>query len=172
MGEWMALGFYEGSALPWPRSYGLAYRRLYEQMEVRVPEDGLLTPFEPFPHARTRASDDEWWAAALLCDFNHHCGVRVNPHLAVEKKQRFPQYAETIDLLVDDLSRRLPHFGGYTHSNPDMRRVVNEGFLAMEAELLAELQSVRDRGEVAGERNFLLTMQDLPPSSFRNSTAT
>ena len=162
MGEWMALGFYEGCALPWPRAYGLAYRRLYENMEVRVPSHGLLTPFEPFPHARTRASDEEWSATALLCDFNHHCGVRVNPHLAADKKQRFPQYGEVIDALLEDLGRRLPHFGGYTHSNPDIRRVVNEGFLAMEAELQFELHSVRAQGADApvDELNFLLTMQD------------
>lgn len=162
LGEWMALGFYQGSALPWPRAYGLAYRRLYEQMAVRVPEEGLLTPFEPFPEARTRASHEEWSATALLCDFNHHCGVRVNPQLAEEKKARFPQHAGFIDALLEDLGRRLPHFGGYTHSNPDMRRVVHDGFLAMEAELQREVHAVQAQGAAAaeGEINFLLTMQD------------
>jgi hypothetical protein len=37
------------------------------------------------------------------------------------------------------MKRRLVHFGGYTHSNPDMRRVVGEGFDAIEAELDAAL---------------------------------
>lgn len=162
LGEWAALGFYEGLALPWPRSYGLAYRRLYENMAVLVPEHGLLTPFEPFTNARTRTTHDEWSATALLCDFNHHSGVRVNRHLAAEKKTRFPQYADLIDALLDDLDCRLPHFGGYTHNNPDIRRVVNEGFLAMEHELQTELRMLRAQGEnaPANEVNFLLTMQD------------
>ena len=52
IGEWAAAGFYEGLALPWPRCYGLALRRLYENMPVRVPEGRLLIPCEPFFQSR------------------------------------------------------------------------------------------------------------------------
>ncbi|HUT24055.1 MAG TPA: hypothetical protein VM492_06925, partial [Sumerlaeia bacterium] len=127
LGEWAAFGFYEGLHLDWPRSYGLAFRRLYENAEVTVPEGRYLIPHEPFANARTMESHGVWSAEALICDFNHHCGLRVNRAIAEEKKREFPQYAAFIDALADDLASRLPHFGGYTHSNPDMRRVVGEG---------------------------------------------
>lgn len=162
IGEWMALGFYEGQDLPWPRSYGLAWRRLYENMEIRVMDRRLLFPAEPLPRARTRDTDDVWHAESLLCDFEHNRGLRVNEHLAEEKKKRFPDRAVFIDELIQDLKPRLPHFGGYTHSNPDVRRVVNEGFRAMVAELDGELAAVEALKENAdaGELNLLLALKD------------
>lgn len=143
LGEWAALGFYEGLSLPWPRAYGLAYRRLYEAMPVRILPGRLLVPGEPLPEARTMESHGTWTATALICDFDHNAGLRVNRAIAAAKKEDHPEQAEFIDALVEDLSLRLPRFGGYTHSNPDMRRVVGEGFLAMAAELDTELAAVR-----------------------------
>lgn len=139
LGEWMALGFYEGIELPWPRAYGLAWRRLYERMAIRIPGDRYLLPHEPFTDARTFTEANYWHAAGFICDFNHDRGLVLHPEIAGEKRRQFPQHAEFIDWLLQDLAPRLPHFGGYTHSNPDIRRVVSEGFLAIEAEVDAEL---------------------------------
>ncbi|MHC4503605.1 MAG: pyruvate formate lyase family protein [Planctomycetota bacterium] len=165
LGEWAALGFYEGQDLPWPRSYGLACRRLYENMEVTVPDGRLLVPHEPFPHARTMESHGVWSPEGFICDFHHNSGLRVNVGIAEEKKKRFGRHAEAIDALVNDLGPRLRHFGGYTHCNPDMRRVVDSGFLAMEAELDEEIECVRraDGGgeaEANKELNLLLALKD------------
>ena len=138
----------KGLELPWPRAYGLAYRRLYENMDIVIPPGRSLLPFEPLPHARTWTENGVWTATSLILDHNHHCGLRVNEDVAADRKRRFPQHAAFIDRLVADLKPRLVHFGGYTHSNPDMRRVVNEGFLAMVAELdeeLARVQAGRER---------------------------
>ena len=162
MGEWAALGFYEGLELPWPRSYGLAFRRLYENMEIRFRDGALLLPSEPLPRARTMESHQVWSAESLICDLNHHCGLRLNDKIVEEKKTRFPQHGPFLDALVADLKTRLPHFGGYTHSNPDIRRVVSEGFDAMERELDAELAAVTALGDKAdpGEANLLAALKD------------
>jgi len=163
LGEWAALGFYEGLDLPWPRSYGLACRRLYENMDVTVPDGRLLVPHEPFAHARTMESHGVWFPEALICDLQHSSGLRVNIDIAEEKKKRFGRHAEAIDALVSDLGPRLRHFGGYTHCNPDMRRVVDEGFLAMVGELDEELDRVRraDSGDGDSEElNLLLALKD------------
>lgn len=162
LGEWMALGYCEGAGLPWPRAYGLAFRRLYENMAIAVPDDRLLLPHDPLPSPRTRASHGIWYATTLICDFNHHRGVRVNPDIARDRKQSFPHHAAFIDALVEDLQNQLPHFGGYTHSNPDIRRVVDEGFDAMERELDAEIAAVAAQGDQAdpAEQNLLAALKD------------
>ena len=162
LGEWATLGFYEGRDLPWPRAYGLAYRRLYENMEIVIPPARFLLPFEPLPHAWTWTEHGVWTATSLILDHNHHCGLRVNDAIAADRKRRFPQHAAFIDALTADLKRRLVHFGGYTHSNPDMRRVVNEGFDAMAAELDAELAKVRagQNGAGPGALDLLLALGD------------
>jgi formate C-acetyltransferase len=157
--EWGALGWYEGQGLPWPRAYGLAYRRLYEHMPVDIPEDRYLIPHEPFYHARTRASHGYWSAVGYICDFHHHFGLRATPEIAEEKKARFPQYADAIDALVNDLLPRFEQPGGYTHSNPDIRRVVHDGFLAMVVELDAELEAAQRAHDDAAV-NLLLALKD------------
>jgi len=147
LGEWAALGFYEAIDAAWPQAYGRAYRRMYEGMPVRLPAAGYLTPFEPMAHARTRDSHGVWAAGGMILDHNHHCGLQVNQAIAEHRKEQFPQHAEFIDTLVTDLRARRQHFGGYTHSNPDIRRVVDEGFHVMEAEMreqLADLQNIPD----------------------------
>ncbi len=164
IGEWAACGFYEAEQekLPWPRAYGLAYRRLYENMAADVPADRLLIPCEPFFRCRNMRSDNLWSAAGLILDFNHHCGLKVNPCIAAARREAYPQHAAFIDRLCGDLGGKLVHFGGYTHSNPDIRRVVDEGFLAMEAELDDQLAAVSAAGDgaVAAERNLLLALKD------------
>lgn len=161
LGEWMALGFYEGLDLPWPRAYGLAWRRLYERMAIDIPADRCLLPHDPFSGARTFADSRAWWhAAGFICDFNHDAGLRVHRDIAAEKAAAFPQHASFIAALCDDLEARLPHFGGYTHSNPDIRRVVDDGFLAIEAELQAQLAATPEAGEADEARQLLLALQD------------
>jgi len=158
--EWAAAGFYEGIELSFPRSFGLAMRRLYENMPVRVPEDRLLIPCEALFEARNMDTHSVHHGLAFICNFFHHCGLEVEPQIAEAKKQRFPQHADFIDTLVADLAPRLPHFGGYTHSNPDIRRVVHEGFDIMEAELDAELAAVQSEGRDDEALNLLLALKD------------
>ncbi|MCC7263704.1 MAG: hypothetical protein IT369_14395, partial [Candidatus Latescibacteria bacterium] len=59
LGEWAAVGYYEAAQLPWPRAYGLAYRRLYEHMEIEVGPDRLLLPSAPLPRPLVWA-DGKW----------------------------------------------------------------------------------------------------------------
>ena len=171
MGEWMAYGFYEAIDLPWPRSFGRAFRRLYENMDIRlpsllsseegekegIPSDRLLLPFEPFPCLRTQASHGAHHATGFICDFMHHCGLHVNDEIVAEKKAQFPQYAAFIDDLAADLAKRLPVYGGYTHANPDIQRVVTQGFNAMERELDEQIACVDlEQGAGAGENEMHL----------------
>lgn len=164
LGEWMAYGFFEAEAegLPWPTPYGRAFRRLYENMEMRVLPDRLLAPCEPLPHAQTMESGKAWFATSMICDFNHHCGLRLNQGVADARKTERPELAPFIDALCVELKARLKRHGGYTHSNPDVRRVVGEGFLAMEKELDAELEAVQLLGSEAKpeELNFLLALKE------------
>jgi len=162
LGEWAALGFYEAAAEPWPQNYGRAYRRLYENLPVRVPPGRCLIPCEPMADSRTRESHGAWAAASLICDHNHNRGLQVNEVIAQAKRERFPQHAAFIDRLVPELCARLPHFGGYTHANPDMRRVVTDGFLVMEAELAAQIATTRREGADAapGALSLLLALHD------------
>ncbi len=173
MGEWLAVGFYEALDEPWPRGYGRALRRLYENMAITVPPERLLIPHEPLPQSWSRESHGAWSPMSMILGLNHHSGLSLNTgtvddgrggkHCIVEaRKREFPEYAGFIDALVADLQRRLVHFGGYTHSNPDIRRVVSEGFDAMEAELDLELNAVSGLGLEANaeELNLLLALKD------------
>jgi len=162
LGEWAAMGFYEAVDQPWPASYGRAYRRLYENMEIRVPEGRMLIPAEPLPRAKNWRSHNVWTATALILDHEHNCGLRVNEIVAEEKKQEFSQHAAFIDKLVADLRSRLVYFGGYTHSNPDMRRVVGEGFKSIYTELTKEIAKVRAEGDAPedGALQLLLAVED------------
>jgi len=173
LGEWAALGFYEGLDLPWPRAYGCAYRCLYENMNVTVPGHRFIIPHEPLENARTMASHQVWTATALICDFDHNAGLRVNDCVAEEKKERFPDRAVFIDRLVADLRSRLPHFGGYTHSNPDIRRIVSEGFDAIESELDGEIAALEAESGFAAAMPLMLALKDYARGvrSFHGRTA-
>ncbi|HCE46490.1 MAG TPA: hypothetical protein DET40_23340 [Lentisphaeria bacterium] len=164
LGEWAALGFYEAleQDLPWPLNYGRAFRRMYENMDVRVPGDKYLIPCEPFFMSQNMESHKLWSAAGLILDFNHHSGLKLNPSIADEKKKIFPEHAGFIDEFCADLRKILVRFGGYTHSNPDIRRVVGEGFLHMEKELDKELAAVKTQGDkaVPSELNLLLALKE------------
>lgn len=164
LGEWAAVGFLEGEALPWPRAYGLAFRRLYEKIEIRVLPDRLLVPCEPFPARLDAEHGGVWHAAGFVCDFNHYLGLRINRDIAELKKTESPQHAR----LIDDLMARLESALGsrdpaaYTHSNPDMRRIVGEGINAMEAELDREIAATRGEGLVDEKKPMplLLALKD------------
>lgn len=162
MGEWMAYGFYEACDQPFPHSFGRAFRRLYENMHIGIADDRLLLPCDPFPVTRTQDSHEAHHATAFICDFMHHCGIHVNAEIAVEKKRSFPQHAQFIDDLTADLQSRLPHFGGYTHANPDIVRVVSVGFDAMEHELDEQIAEIEKQGsaENDGERNLLAAQKE------------
>jgi len=97
LGEWAAFGFYEAVREPWPRAYGRAFRRLYENMEIVIDPEQLLIPCEPLPRADTMGSSKRWTATSLICDFDHNRGLRVSPHIADRKKEQFPQHTAFID---------------------------------------------------------------------------
>lgn len=162
--EWLALGFYEAelSGLPWPVNYAKALRKLYENMSIPVPEDKTVFPWAPAPSSRSLAGDTLWHANSMILNFNHHCGLYVEQGMVEWKKSRRPDLASFIDEFAADLRLKTRHFGGYTHSNPDIRRVVDEGFLAMEAELDQELAAVMAQGAAAaaGELSFLQALKE------------
>ncbi|OPZ27488.1 MAG: hypothetical protein BWZ02_01627 [Lentisphaerae bacterium ADurb.BinA184] len=135
---------------------------MYENFDVAVPDGRLLIPCEPMPGAWSRESHQVWHAARFILGFNHNSGLSVSPDIARDVRARFPEHRAFVDALVEDLGRRLPCFGGYTHSNPDIRRVVGEGFDAMEAELDGQLALVRAAGGAADARevNLLEALKD------------
>jgi len=161
LGEWAALGFYEAQDRPWPLAYGVALRRMYENMPVAVPEGKLLIPTEPMHDSKGMLSSGLWCATSMIVGINHHAGLIVNRFVVDAKKAQFPELAGFIEELAADAGAKLKHFGGYTHSNPDIERVVKEGFLAMEAELDRELAAVQaEPSPKPGELNFLLTLKE------------
>jgi len=173
LGEWMAVGFYEGLDRPWPGSYGLAFRRLYENMPIGLRDGSLLLPSEPFPlepAVNREAGAQSWYwpgagqghhATGLLCDFMHHSGVHLNNELKAIRAAQYPQYAAFIESFFSDMGGRLRHSGGYTHSNPDMRRVVDEGFDAMEQALDEQIAACGASGSASeGERALLAALKD------------
>jgi formate C-acetyltransferase len=177
LGEWACLGIYEGidGGLPWPVYLGRGYRRMYENMDVRVPENKLLIPCEPLFESRNMRTDNLWFAeSSMIVDINHTDGLRVNLKNAEAKKVKFPERAGFIDKLICDMRAKLPHHGGYTHSNPDIRRVVAEGFELMEKELDDELEKARSEApENPSGLNFLLSLKEYTAGvrAFYNKTA-
>ncbi len=125
-------------------------------MPIRIPDDRYLVPAEPMTGSQGRPSHGVWSPTGQILNLNHHAGWCIPTNIAARQKQAFPHHADTIDRVVALLQPRLPHHGGYTHSNPDIRRVVTEGFLAMEAELDEQL-AVETTDE---ERNLLLALRD------------
>jgi pyruvate-formate lyase len=146
--EWAALGFYEAQDQPWPMAHAAAFRSTYENMDIVIPDGKYLIPFEPMECSRNMYDDGVWSAESMIMNRHYHSGWRPVSSIAEIKKVKFPQYADFIDELLADLTEKLPHFGGYTHSNPDIRRVVSEGFEVIEAELDNELVSAAEPDEV------------------------
>ena len=149
IGEWSAYGFYEGEDLPYPGRYGLAYRRLYENMEVRIDDDILLAPCEPYYKCMNMIDDGVWTAANSILNHNHCSGLSLHSDIAEQKKSEFPENAEFIDELCFDLSKKVSYRGQYIHSNPDIYTIVNEGF-----------QSIKDAVANENQDPFILSMQD------------
>lgn len=162
LGEWAALGFCEAIDLPRPRPFGRAFLRLYQNMDIVLPPGRLLIPCEPLPHSRTMRSHGVWFATSLIMNFHHHFGFHVCPDIVAQRKADFPHHGHAIDAIAEDLERRLVIFGGYTHSNPDMRRVVGEGFIAMQRELDEQIALVESREDNAdqAERHLLAALKD------------
>lgn len=155
--EWGAVGFYEAEGLPHPRRYGMAVRRLYEHMRVRVRTDCYLTPCEVV-YCGMDAEDGRHHNLAFILNPFHSTGMEVSRRIAEKKKKQFPQYADMIDESVADMSN---YFGRrlYTHSNPDAARILSEGFDAVKRELDASLDAAVAEGDAEGE-NLLLALKD------------
>ena len=135
--EFAAIGFYEGLDLPWPRAYGLASRRMHERMPIVLPATGWLLPDASEYPVRIRAQHNLDIPQANIVGFHHSSGLGISRDIANLRQAERPELAPAIDALIADLAPRLEHRGGYTHHNPDMVRVVNDGFLAMTAGLIA-----------------------------------
>jgi formate C-acetyltransferase len=146
--EWTALGFYEALDKPWPMAFGEAFRCMYENMDIVIPEGKYLIPFEPMEYSRNKHDDGIFSPESMILNHNYHAGLQPVQSMAEIKKEKYPQHAEFIDKLLADLIEKFPHFGGYTHNNPDIRRVVNEGFESIEAELNNELAAAFEPREV------------------------
>ncbi len=154
--EYAAYGFYEAEAqgLPWPRNYGMAYRRLYEMMPVRVIDGRLIVPCESFYCGRDWY-DGEHHCANSIVNVFHSIGLETLRNIADIKKEKYPQYSEEIEWLFADFSTRVVH-PQYTHSNPDIETVIKHGFKYMKQEIEDSLA----KAENDDERNFLLAMKD------------
>ncbi len=133
--EFAALGFYEGLDLPWPRAYGLASRRLHERMPIVLRSGCWLLPDAPEYPVTSLAAGNNDQPHALIVGFQHSQGLRIDRAVADQRRRERPDLAPAIDALLADLGPRLVHHGGYTHHNPDLVRVVEQGFLAMTAGL-------------------------------------
>ncbi|MEI6132284.1 MAG: pyruvate formate lyase family protein [Bacillota bacterium] len=149
IGEWAAYGFYEGENLPHPRKYGLAYRRLYENMDVHIDDDILLAPCEPYYKCLNRIDDGVWTAVNSILNHDHGNGLSVRYEVVSKKKTEFPEYADFIDDLCVDLATKTKWRSQYIHSNPDIYSIVNEGF-----------QPIKDAVEKEGEDQLFLTLKD------------
>ncbi len=164
MREWGIIGFYRSILAddPWPLPVGKAIRNLYERMEIFTPPGRCLLPFEPVTHFWNTLSPDPIHEHAQFFSLNHNGGLGAKGNIVALKKELFPQYAGLLDWLWKDTASYLPHFGGYTHSNPDIRRVVDEGFAVMVEELENELAEIRSEGENADpeELNLLLALKE------------
>lgn len=156
--EWAAYGYYEGEGLPYPRAYGLAYRRMYEHMPVDVPAGACLIPAEPLYHGKNNDQKEHHCVNAILNLF-HSDGLEVRRDIAAEKQARYPQHRETIDGLCTALEQAFPSRSEYIHSNPDILTVVGQGFDGMCAQLEGEITAAERDGDV-NSRPFLLALRD------------
>ena len=162
LNEWGLIGFYQSILAndPWPVPIGKAMRKMYEQMEVIIPPGQYLLPFEPMMYSTHQSVPVHPQKQMFSLDSNG--GMFFNKKMAQCKQEVFPQHAGLIDWVGEDLALYLPNFQGYTHNNPDIRRVVNEGFAAMVEELETELSSVQKGGENidSDELNLLLALKE------------
>lgn len=154
--EWAALGFYESLDRPWPIPFGIAFRRMYENMDIVIPDGKYLIPFEPTAHCPNVENAGTGTVESMIMNHTYYRGWLCGTHVAELKKVKFPQHAQFIDELLTALTERLPHFGGFTHSNPDIRRVVTEGFEAIETELDSELATASE----AEQLNLLRALKE------------
>ena len=143
--EWAAVGFYESRQAgdPWPIPYGKAYRALYEHMDIAIPGDHLLMPFEPVEYARPRTTQtmDQMGQIGVnqILAPESITGMKFNAHMVAEKKKSFPQHAAFIDALAADFEEHYARHACHTHASPNVQRIVREGFSALEKELDGEL---------------------------------
>ena len=175
--EYAAYGLYEALEKPYPFAYAHALRRLYELEPVRILEDYLLVPAEPFYYSPTSYGDAMNEGArsqarglapgesgahhahnAIFGQF-HSSGLGVYWDVAERKKEQYPQYAESIDALCRDLEKKCESRSGYMHNNPDTVTVVRKGFLYMMQELEDEIRKANEEQDAEG-LNYLYAMQD------------
>lgn len=154
--EWAAVGYYESvqNKDPWPIPFGKAYRSMYEHMEVIIHDKGFIWPIYKTGIICPTSNAGLMIERYQFRDVNFHKSVIQNT------LNKYPDYKwlneEFIEDLMVDFSPETNHFGGWTHSNPDIRRVVKEGFLSMVKELDEELETCSDESE----RNLLLAVKE------------
>ncbi|MHB1153027.1 MAG: pyruvate formate lyase family protein [Eubacteriales bacterium] len=171
IGEWCAAGLLEGEQLPFPRAYGLAYRRLYENMPVSVSDTIMLVPFEPFYCCRSGGGDvmngglrsggqgKEHHAVSYIVNPFHSSGLELRRDIAEEKKRLYPAYAEFIDELTEYTNKFNFERYGYIHSNPDIYEILERGFNYKISQIKSGIISAKNEKDETG-LNFLLAMED------------
>lgn len=159
MGEFLAIGWLEGLNLPWPRAYGLAIRRLLEQVEIEVPSDGPLMPVSLFPFRKhDEYALSQWGEQGTVISLQHSAGLILDPSAAALQTQRFPQHADCLDALVLLAKARWEdQGGGYTHTNPDLVPILSGGFPAVEIALSEAIQ----KASTEKEQNLLAALNDV-----------
>ncbi len=169
--EWCAAGLLEGEQLPFPRAYGLAYRRLYENMPVRVHDTIILVPFEPFYCCQTGGGDDmngglrsggigkEHHAVSFIVNPFHSSGLELKKDIADKKKKKYPAYADCINELTNKMSKFHFRRYGYIHSNPDIYEILEQGFDFKVSQIKNSIISAKNENDIDG-LNFLLSMED------------
>lgn len=175
--EYAAYGFYKAQDKPYPFAYAHALRCLYEMQPVRIMEEYILVPSEPFymssvsygdamnggrlSHARGLDSFEGGAHHAHSSIFNHFhsAGLNVYEDVARQKKEKYPQHADFIDELTKDLRARSASRSGYMHNNPDTLTVLRKGFAFMQQQIDDEIVKASAEQDSEG-LNYLYAMQD------------
>jgi len=175
--EYAAYGFYKAQDKPYPFAYAHALRCLYEMQPVRIMEEYILVPSEPFymssvsygdsmnngrlSHARGLDSFEGSAHHAHSSIFNHfHSdGLCVYEDVAKQKKEKYPQHTDFIDELTKDLKARSASRSGYMHNNPDTLTVLRKGFAFMQQQIDNEITKASAEHDSEG-LNYLYAMQD------------
>ncbi len=162
--EWGACGLYEGMSLPFPRMYGLAYRRIYENMPVRILPGRFLAPCEPFYMCKASYGDNAQGggihhAFSSCVNIFHSGGLEYRHDIAKAKKEKYPQYAAQIDEMSAELPKYLRGRSGYIHSNPDIYTIIEKGFCFLTDEIEKGLEAAVAENDTEGY-NLLLSLAD------------
>ena len=153
--EWAAVGLYESllQGDPWALCCGNAWRTLYENMDIVVPDDHYLMPYEPIEYAQPWspeiADDMSAMGVSRILGPESCLGMRFNRAAIKLQKERFPEREDFIDRYAEDLWERVGRHVQLVHASVNMRRMLDEGIEGMAGELREELDALRAEGRTA-----------------------